>query len=135
MGRRRAFSRFCLLVGSSYGCKTARFRFVYPTGVDAVPNVRVRPVSTAGERTRTTDVKGVRNVYVFETYVATPGGRKPPLMAEVGQSLLRGHNTGMVRFMQANDLRGLHGRTSGREPAMLLSHDSLDNAAVPVRWA
>jgi len=63
------------------------------------------------------------------------GGRKPPLMAEVGQSILREHNIGIVRFMQAEDLRGLQGCTSGREPAMLFIQDSLDNVAFPVRWA
>ena len=56
-------------------------------------------------------------------------------MAEVGQSILREHNIGIVRFMQAEDLRGLQGCTSGREPAMLFIQDSLDNVAFPVRWA
>jgi hypothetical protein len=39
----------------------------------------------------------------------TESGRKPPLMAEVGQSILREHHIGIVRLMQAKDLRGLQG--------------------------
>lgn len=66
---------------------------------------------------------------------SAPGGRKPPLMAEVGQSILREHNIGIVRFMRAKDLRGLQGCMSGREPATLLIQDYLDNTAFPVRWA
>ena len=66
---------------------------------------------------------------------SAPGGRKPPLMADVGQSILQEHNIGVVRFVQAKDLRGLQGCMSGREPAMLFIQDSLDNSAFPVRWA
>ena len=55
---------------------------------------------------------GTEQVFV-EPSIA-PGGRKPPLMAEVGQSILREHNIGIVRFMQAKELRGLRGCKSGR---------------------
>jgi hypothetical protein len=54
-------------------------------------------------------------------------------MAEVGQSILREYNIGIVRVMQAKELRGLRDCKSGREPAMLFIQDSLDNAAFPVR--
>jgi hypothetical protein len=54
-------------------------------------------------------------------------------MAEVGQSILREHNIGIVRVMQAKKLRGLPGCKSGKEPAMLCIQDSIDNAAFPVR--
>jgi len=56
-------------------------------------------------------------------------------MAEVGQPILPEHNIGIVRFMQAKELRGLRGCKSGREPAMLFIQDSLDNAVFPVRCA
>ena len=62
---------------------------------------------------------------------SAPGGRKPPLMAEVGQSILREHNIGIVRFMRAKDLRGLQSCISGREPAMLSVKDSLDKRCFP----
>jgi hypothetical protein len=61
--------------------------------------------------------EGVRNKLCVEPYRAAPGGRKPPLMAEVGQSIPREHNIGIVRFMRAKDLRGLQSCISGREPA------------------
>ena len=66
---------------------------------------------------------------------SAPGGRKPPLMAEVGQSIVREHSIDIVLFMPAKDLRGLQGCTSGREPAKLFVQESLDNAVFPVRWA
>jgi len=56
-------------------------------------------------------------------------------VAEVGQSFLREHNIGIVRVMQAKELRGLRDYKFGREPAMLRIQDSIDNAAFPVRWA
>ena len=71
----------------------------------------------------------------FTGSLLTVGGRKPPLMAEVGQSILREHSIDIVQFMPAKDLRGLQGCTSGREPAKLFVQESLDNAVFPVRWA
>jgi hypothetical protein len=56
-------------------------------------------------------------------------------MAEVGQSILLEHNIGIVRFMQAKELRDLRRGKCGREPAMRFIQDSIDNAAFPVRWA
>jgi hypothetical protein len=35
------------------------------------------------------------------------GGRKEPLVAEVGQSIRRAHEIGRVWFVQAKELRGL----------------------------
>src|SRR5271165_2514606 len=92
----------------------------------AVPNVRVTTCVHCRKAYSTTDVKACRN--------KRAGGRKPPLMAEVGQSILREHNIGIVRFMQANELRSLRVCTSGRQPAMRFLPDSIDNAAFPVRW-
>ena len=49
------------------------------------------------------------------------GGRKPPLMAEVGQSIPREHDIGIVQLMRAKDLRGLQSCISGREPAKVFT--------------
>jgi hypothetical protein len=59
------------------------------------------------------------------------GGRKPPLMAEIGQSILREHNIGIVRFMQAKELHGLRACKTGREPATLFIQDSIDSCCFP----
>ena len=40
-----------------------------------------------------------------EPYLVRRGGRKPPLMAEVGQSILRERIVGIIRFMEAKEFR------------------------------
>jgi len=52
-------------------------------------------------------------------------------MAEVGQSILQEHHIGIVRFMQAEELRRLRGCKTGREPATLSIREFIDNAAIP----
>src|SRR5450631_2020618 len=65
-----------------------------------------------------------------------PGGRKPPVMAEVGQSVLREYNTGTVRFMYAKDLRGLQGLHVWQGTCNRV-HSGLHSITLlsPVRWA
>jgi hypothetical protein len=76
-----------------------------------------RPSTTCVHCRKASLDRGVQNKYVLSLTYSAPGGRKPPLMAEVGQSILREHNIGIVRFMQAKELRGLQGCMSGRKPA------------------
>ena len=45
-----------------------------------------------------------------EPYLACPSGRKPPPMAEVGQSILPEHTVGVMHFMEAKELRPPAGR-------------------------
>jgi hypothetical protein len=56
-------------------------------------------------------------------------------MAEVGQSILKEHNVGIVRFMQAKELRRLQGYKTGREPATRSIREFIENAAFLVGWA
>lgn len=42
-------------------------------------------------------------------HLARRGGRIPPLMAEVGQSIFHERIIGIVRFMEAKELRGAAG--------------------------
>jgi hypothetical protein len=45
-----------------------------------------------------------------EPYVVRRGGRKPPLMAEDGQSILPERIVGVMHFMEAKELRPPAGR-------------------------
>jgi len=55
-----------------------------------------------------------------EPYVARSGGRKPPLMAEVGQLILNARIIGIEHFMEAKELRSQRICTSGTATAVLV---------------
>lgn len=62
-------------------------------------------------------------------------GRKPPLMAEVGQSIPHESMIGIVRSMEAKELRGRPGSKSGRVPAVQFIKTHPVTLVSPVRWA
>jgi hypothetical protein len=55
-------------------------------------------------------------------------------MAEVGQSILAEHTVGIMRFMEAKELRGPRGGKSGRTPATLSLKTPSVTLVFPVRW-
>jgi hypothetical protein len=88
----------------------ARFRCSYPPrAIDAVQNIRTRPLSTLGESARPREREVDAEQTCVGPHLARPGGRKPPLMAEVGQSIFHERMLGSVRFTKAKELRGLLG--------------------------
>src|ERR1700692_380713 len=95
----------------------ARFRFAYPTG----HSMRFRPsaydLCPLHESALDNRREGGAEQVMCCALQSAPGGRKTPLMAEVGQSIPREKNIGIVRFLRAKDLRGLQSCISGREPA------------------
>src|SRR5580704_12083007 len=64
-----------------------------------------------------------------------PGGRKPPLMAEVGQSHLPGtQRRYSAVYASKRTCAAFRAAKYGRQPAMLPNKDSVDNVAFRVRW-
>ncbi len=77
--------------------------------IDAVQNIRARPLSTLGESARQREREVGAEQACVGPHLARPGGRKPPLVAEVGQSIFHERIIGIVRFMEAKELRGAAG--------------------------